>query len=271
MKLIKKPLLNQYYKNYVDSETQVNDIDLSLWLDVQPETLHFKLINETENKVYLNLKLSLSEMRLCPSFEDQSYIAINEEIFSPFNFSEVEKNISKNDIYNIFSISINNKRGAEPGLGFVATSSGKSFLKIFVPSKTSTFEDCTFVVYSTNDQLDSDYSKKININVSGPSASIVTEESTSDNIWKNLVAVPTVNNIQKNDSTISVQISVPDVGINEVLLEPVYGLVNKIRVPIVNGSGSFTIITTGLEQGDDVKVKMGYKYLTGIGVVETTV
>jgi hypothetical protein len=48
--------------------------------------------------------------------------------------------------------------------------------------------------------------------------------------------------------------------INEIYLVQDYGYLPKTRVPVTNGSGTFKVVTTGMDPGDEVIVKMGYKF-----------
>jgi hypothetical protein len=49
-------------------------------------------------------------------------------------------------------------------------------------------------------------------------------------------------------------------GISYLYLIQVTGALPRTQIPMVDGNGSFKIITTGLESGDDVVVKIGYKF-----------
>jgi hypothetical protein len=53
-----------------------------------------------------------------------------------------------------------------------------------------------------------------------------------------------------------------DPGIAAVYLQQVHGILPKVKVPLTNGAGSFTVITTGMSAGDNIEVKIGYKLWT---------
>lgn len=48
-----------------------------------------------------------------------------------------------------------------------------------------------------------------------------------------------------------------------VYLEPVIGTINKTRIDLVNGTGSFTVSSTGLSAGDIIRIKVGWKWWKG--------
>lgn len=54
-------------------------------------------------------------------------------------------------------------------------------------------------------------------------------------------------------------------------LETVSGYTPKVRVPIVNGVGTFKVLPLGLDIGDIVRVKVGWKYFTGEAEVNMVV
>lgn len=51
-----------------------------------------------------------------------------------------------------------------------------------------------------------------------------------------------------------------DPNLNYIYLVQESGYLPKTKVPVTNGTGSFKVVTTGMDSGDIVKVKMGFKY-----------
>ena len=58
---------------------------------------------------------------------------------------------------------------------------------------------------------------------------------------------------------------------SEAYLESTGGYLPKTRVPITDGLGSFKVTALGLESGDEFKVKIGFRNLTGVHDVSYTV
>ena len=48
--------------------------------------------------------------------------------------------------------------------------------------------------------------------------------------------------------------------VNFIYLVQDGGYLPKLKIPVTNGSGSFKVITTGMDSGDLVRVKMGFRY-----------
>jgi hypothetical protein len=51
-----------------------------------------------------------------------------------------------------------------------------------------------------------------------------------------------------------------DSKISKIYLVQNSGYLPKVEVPVTNGAGTFKVVTTGMDPGDEVIVKMGYKY-----------
>jgi hypothetical protein len=53
-----------------------------------------------------------------------------------------------------------------------------------------------------------------------------------------------------------------DSKMNNIYLVQSQGYLPKLKIPVTNGAGSFKVVTTGMDTGDVVKVKLGFKYWT---------
>ena len=51
-----------------------------------------------------------------------------------------------------------------------------------------------------------------------------------------------------------------DEQINNIYLVQDSGYLPKTKIPVTNGAGTFKVVTTGMDPGDTVRVKMGFKY-----------
>jgi hypothetical protein len=50
----------------------------------------------------------------------------------------------------------------------------------------------------------------------------------------------------------------------ELRVEMLTGYANKSRVPVANGRGAFKVLPLGLEVGEDIRIKVGSKNVTGL-------
>jgi hypothetical protein len=53
--------------------------------------------------------------------------------------------------------------------------------------------------------------------------------------------------------------------VDEVYIEPVVGIVDRVRTPVVNGQGYFRVLKSSLDN-EQFKAKLGFAYYTGISV-----
>lgn len=110
----------------------------------------------------------------------------------------------------------------------------------------------------------------------------ITEQSNPISYLKQLLFPRiTVNNplTMRKDSTETINIQLmkkltgdPITDRNAtVYIEPIIGSVNKTRVSLVNGVGEFVISSAGLNAGDVIRVKLGWKFWPGTSDVFITV
>ena len=125
----------------------------------------------------------------------------------------------------------------------------------FMPS-TDNFNSCVFRI-----SVNPDYTP--GFEVVGPSAGDFVDQTVTLN---EVIAPITLSSTQTNvsaDSSITVTVATAAY-IKEVYLEQVCGILNKARVKLTNGQGSFKIMTDGLQVGEEIRVKAGHKKYTGI-------
>ncbi len=136
-------------------------------------------------------------------------------------------------------------------------------IRIFVPSKTSTIDDLTIVFI---DDLPRD-TPVITVFETNPSTTDVLES------WKDLLATITVTGPTSigPDETADLNVTCSDTSVTEIFVEPVIGATNKTRVIMNNGQGTLKVNTFGLSSGDEIDIKFGYKYFTGISRYTKTV
>jgi hypothetical protein len=65
-------------------------------------------------------------------------------------------------------------------------------------------------------------------------------------------------------STVTVNVSTT-AGVGFVYLEQVHGMLPRVKIPLnPQGQGSFNVLTTGMETGDEIEVKVGFKKWTNV-------
>jgi hypothetical protein len=137
------------------------------------------------------------------------------------------------------------------------TNYSDTLYNIFVPDASA---DCTdFIVRLT---IDPKYEGGFEFE--GPGAEFIVDVGAQP--IAELLSPITLSSVDANvqaDSSVVINVT-SDTFIDEVWLEPVYGLLNKTRVKMTNGQGTFTALSTGLEAGDVIRVKAGHRKFTGL-------
>ena len=79
----------------------------------------------------------------------------------------------------------------------------------------------------------------------------------------------TITSSSKDGDVITVNFETANT-VNFIYLVQDAGYLPKVKIPVTNGSGSFKVVTTGMDTGDTVKVKLGFKYWTNRTTFTTT-
>jgi uncharacterized membrane protein len=231
-------------------EIKIHSIEPNI---INPDILEF---SDTKYVVVIWDIIKLSELQKKPGFVDQtlwgrlmttdeSLVNIsNENVYSPFDVAE-------RFLVDIFGNSLLNKPAA-----FMNPTSAhyNGLYEIFVSDSSDDFTKCTVRLV---------INPGIEYEIEGPSsAAFVTENLSVQDLMSPIT-------LSSNQTTISADGSIvvnvqTDTFIDEVYLEQVYGMLNKTRVKLTNGLGSFTLFATGLEAGETVRVKAGHRKFTGI-------
>jgi hypothetical protein len=69
-----------------------------------------------------------------------------------------------------------------------------------------------------------------------------------------------VTSSAQTDDILTVNFDVTSDKVDFIYLVQDSGYLPKLKIPVTNGSGSFKVVTTGMNSGDLVRVKMGFKY-----------
>ena len=257
---------NINFSKYVSEETTDTNITLDYNFDIVDEVITFTLTNIQENKIYSKIQLSYSAIKEDKAFASQSLYEFKFDPYSEdtqiLNYTSIKNKLA--ETFNNRTIPVN-KYTIEDIAPF----------KLFVPSTTSSLDECIFVIATPNsidvEPTETGYTKNITVQFSGAAATAAITQANDTGGFIQLCNIPVATELSRTDDTITVGVSVSDTSIPQVFLEPVYGSVNKTRVNMTAGSGTFTILTTGLNSGDAIRIKLGYKYIDGLSNFITTV
>jgi hypothetical protein len=261
MKIVKTLKPNSYWGHGLHID--VPYIQPHMYIDAQPELLEIKLYTPANEiipeRILLWQKIDLASLNTLNGFVDQTLWTTQETD----DFTEVDGVQSFIQIHPAQMVDILSKTLSSKSIHTNDTSGyNKTPYVIYVPDSNGNFDDFTLVlkVNTLNEFI-----------IEGPSASDVTSEVVAGATA--LIPTVTLSSTQTTvgpDSTISIDVTT-DPSVKEVYLEQIYGMLNKTRVPMTNGVGSFQLFTTGLNSGEQAKVKAGFRKFTGTASFSITV
>ena len=249
------PVSAGLYDRFVLVSDNESTSEVSVLVSTQNNNISYKIINDTTNTTSLDLIIPFEIITNHSLYSDQSmwtvsYDVIRDNTTTHENCSQYV--VKSSDIINMFSNTISTKDAI---LGREKYNTQCVPFRIFVPSKSSTIEDLVIVqlnpIVQTEHYVYSSVTLMAGQNILG---------------WKDLISSINISgpsSVNDNESfTLSIQTE--DSSITEVFVEPICGYVNKTRVLLQNGTGSLQVDTSGLNTGDIVDIKFGFKQLTGI-------
>lgn len=239
-------------------------------LNITEDLLEYKLTrsktgDETEDTVIQNFKLTLDDLKSHNRFYDHSYWTFKAD---EFNIDPTyQETLLKIQLLNIFELSFPTK--ASPLINYNTDIDYVQPLRMFIPSENSKFTDCTFLVLGAEDLTPTS-------NITDPWVITTTVEVNAPNTFedsyetiRNIIGTVTANTSLSTVSPgtpIPVTVTCSDTSVSKLYLEQVVGTLDRLSVDIVDGTGTFNILTDTLATGDTVKVKIGYKKFSNVSV-----
>jgi hypothetical protein len=215
--------------------------------------INFNINREDDNEQASNLsfKVRLSDITNNVNFDEQTIWAIDDKFV--YTIDEENPVVPPACVIPVLSKSMLLKDTPSKTVSITNTS-------LYIFFKTKNITDVVFRIMQQNPDLQF-------FGGTGEQITYTTEES-----WKDLMSTVSATTQQTTVTAgddITVNVTCGD-DIETVYLEPITGYLPKTRVKITNKTGSFIIKTDGLESGETVSVKLGYKYFTGAAVFTKT-
>lgn len=241
--------------NYWFSQYSPTSTSFEHSFNIQPELLEYKLIDKDDDTTIIHINLSLAEMQQASRFYSQTMFAVNN---SAIKLDGSLVSLKGSDLTSLFQNTLPNKSDSlQNDVPFNKDTMVLPF-RIFVTSATANFTE--FKYHLAKPQGEGSPNVTVNTN------NTATYNSTPIK-WKDLVDQLTLSTSQSNitaGDTILVNVQSTNTKIDYVYLEQVCGILNKTKVKMVNGIGSFSILTDALSSGDAAEIKCGYKLYTGV-------
>ncbi len=231
-------------------------LQLEYDLQIYTNTIDITLTNKNDDTQLFQLHLDLQKFKDNSKFSGQSWFGINNHIlYENDEFISDLVTPSVIDLINLLEYSKVNKNNilVDTKDGVSASNTHLVPVRIFFPYESCDFTDCIIQV-AAPEAGDLDHSVTIVTN----SGNTVVEDFIT---WKDYFATITATGTISGDN-INVTINVSEPNLEYVYLEPVVGILDRTKIKLTNGSGSFTIKTDTLSTGDTAEVKIGYKTYT---------
>lgn len=238
------------------------------------------LKNETENRQLIDLKIDLnlfanlagqctytiSSDIIRKNIEDNfnEWVTLNsQEATTPSLLKEPEE-VTVSQIINAYSTTYQSKSktmySAENVFSFFVTKDNPTaddiVLVLIVPQEIGDTEELAYGDLNGNPFA--------NIDTSGWASHNVVIESDLENsgfankLHETLMDPIDIVSVDQSDTYLTVSVTAAEV--DYIYLEQVSGFLAKTKIPVVNGSATFKVSTIGLDAGDEVITKIGYKY-----------
>jgi hypothetical protein len=216
----------------------------------------------------LDFELSLAELKKSLRYSENSWLSvavkfkdtndnfINMELPGPLDHSIIDRN----GIINLLDYSTIGKNNSIVNLMDRSNPVRHMPFKFFVESFSDNFS--TFKYTLDIPEIDDDIQHVTTVTVND-------QPFTCDNSysgWKSFISPITATSnadVVTPGTTIKVDIET-NPSISYVYLEQVCGVLDRVKVKLNNGIGSFNILTDTLESGDIAEVKIGHKKFTNV-------
>ncbi len=223
-------------------------------------------INEEESDVVcVNVSLTLEELKSNVRYHEQGLFSV-EQVVATGSFSEEESfPIKKESIVSLFDLTSADRN---PRIEKNDSPSFKFPFLMFVPFEDATFKDFTYLVKSPDAVIGGDpsiYTDTITVNAGN---TVFNENKTRISLLSTITISATEN--PTAGDVIDVSVSTTEPNVKTIYIDQISGITNKSEVKLVNGSGSFKILTDTLSSGDEVKVKLGYKSFKSVASYTAT-
>ncbi len=223
------------------------------------DSIRYKLISVTDNnKVIYDFIINLQDIKNLNSFSEQTLWAVNDEFAKQNKFKESVQ-VPALNLVNVFNHTYADRSGfaKEPFL--------ETPFKIFVPSTEAAAEDIYILLVDNHPYSEDPENLTIKnvVNITG-TTDIETITLTNPSVLVDNISVTSTTSspVAGDDINLTITCSNPDV--DYVYVNALVGTPNKAIVKLTNGTGNLLIKTDTLSSGDEVLIKFGYKYFTGV-------
>lgn len=260
--IYKIPSISQRYFDY----TQNAVVTVEHNFIITDNLLKYKLTVDSITE--LDFELTLSELKASNRFSENSWLTftpkfkniddtfINLELPGPVSHTVFDRN----SIVNLLDYTTIDKSNNIRNLLDTSNPSRYIPFKFFVKSISDNFNTFVYTLEIPKQDDDAQHTTIVKLN----NETITCEQSPGN--WKSFIDTITATTEQTSvtaGTTIKVNIST-DSSLQYVYLEQVTGMLDRLKVKLNNGQGSFNILTDTLTAGEVAEVKIGHKKFSNV-------
>lgn len=223
-------------------------------LNITQSLLQINVIESYDDieTIVADYQLSLDTLKQAPNLKSNSLICI----IKPNSTTDNEVNI--NNLINISSITKEQRLNNSYSYNLPLKDYG--YVAIFVKDPDGTFNDHDIIVYaSQNDTLE---------NLTSNQQFELIQTFNHLDLLDNITVSEDTS--YSNDDYYKFNVSTESY-VSEVFLEQVIGITDRSRVKLTSGEGSFRVLKSSVESGDQLRVKVGFASYTGLANATKTV
>jgi hypothetical protein len=282
-------IYNKFTEDYITVDTIPTEPYNFIWeFDNTADAVKFKMTNTTDNTIQYNFVIPLEIIKNTPGYETQALIAISDNANKKFLVKLDEETgqdipttqaeravphvVSEDDLIEITHQTLSTKANLDTANTKQDAPSGYQlpiadvYLRILVPYKNCPANELVFTIKVLDDEFANiTYVNKDSspVDVTTMVATYQTNIAQPNKIFNPLTITADKNNPVAGD-VIKLTVTSENTNVPEVYAEPVAGFINKTKIKLTNGVGTVTVDSDGLETGDVVQIKFGYKYFSNV-------
>jgi hypothetical protein len=221
--------------------------------NIEANLLNYQFIRMVDNVIIYNITMSLEDITSNVNYASQSFVTPKSSAINYSQGNPEEITLTAQDFIFNLNNTITNKNNKITD----AINNSETYFcpfKIFIPSIVGDFTTFQYQVLNAGDTIE--------VEVNAPNT-VEIEPRT----WKDFFSEITVSTDQATvnvGQNINVTVESSDTTLDMVYLEPIFGIVDRTRVKLVDGVGTFNILTDTMQIGDVVEVKVNFKTYTGV-------
>ncbi len=223
-------------------------------LEITPSLIKFKLEQKTsaegEFTVTTDIELPFTAILDVPRIASNTLIGVSQI----FKYNKTVKTIDYRSLFNVSELT-RPQRYKTPIVSKLYGNEPSPNLYIFVKDLAGGFDDCDILLLSPTNNLE--------FNAADDFTLVNSFEQLNQLDYLDSITLEK-DNSYVNDEYVKIKITTQPY-VSTVYVEPIAGIIDRVRADIdETGVGSFRVLKSSVEAGNNIKVSAGFKFYSGI-------